>query len=323
MERRAFLGTFGFSVLAAPLAAEAQPARRPIIGVTLAGSLPNPYGETLRRALAELGWVDGQNVRIEYRYAEGRPERYPGFFAELLRLNVDVIVAGGGTGPAMAARQATRTTPIIVFVPDPVAAGLVSSLARPGGNVTGLSMQIMEIGSKRLDLLRAVFPKIERVAVLCDAADMSEAGAIEAAAPALGNRSRVQVLRASRVEEFEGAVAAAKRARAEALIVCASGFFTAHRKRLIDLAGQHRLAAIYEHRDFATAGGLMSYGRSIVEMYRSAATFVDKILKGAKPADLPVEQPTKFELVINLKTAKTLGLTIPPALLSRADEVIQ
>jgi putative tryptophan/tyrosine transport system substrate-binding protein len=321
IDRRAFLAGTGATLLLAPLAAEAQPARRPIIGVTLAGSLPNPYGEALRRALAELGWVDGQNVRIEYRYAEGRPERYPGFFAELLRLNVDVIVAGGGTVAAIAARRATRTIPIIVFVPDPVAAGLVASLARPGGNVTGLSMQIMEIGSKRLDLLKALLPKIERVAVLCDAADISEAGAIEATAPSLG--SRMQVLRASRVEEFEGAVAAAKRARAEALIVCASGFFTAHRKRLVDLAAQYRLAAIYENRDFANAGGLMSYGPSIADMYRSAATYVAKILKGAKPADLPVEQPTKFEFVINLKTAKALGLTIPQSLLLRADEVIQ
>jgi ABC-type uncharacterized transport system substrate-binding protein len=315
------LVVLALGVLAAPLAAEGQQARRPIIGVTLAGSLPNPYGEALRRALTELGWVDGQNVRLEYRYAEGQPERYPGFFAELLRLNVDVIVAGGGTVAAMAARQATRTTPIIVFVPDPVAAGLVASLARPGGNVTGLSMQIMEIGAKRLDLLKQVSPKIERVAVLCDAADIGEAAAIEAVAPSLG--SRVQVLRVSRIEEFEGAFAAAKRARAEALIICASGFFTAHRKRLVDLAGQHRLVAIYENRDFAEAGGLISYGPSIAEMYRSAGTYVDKILKGAKPADLPVEQPTKFELVINLKTAKQLGLTIPQSLLVRADEIIQ
>src|SRR6266851_1349638 len=289
MDRRAFIGTPTGGLLAAPLTVEAQQARRPIIGVTLGGSQPNPYGEALRLALAERGWIDGQNVRIEYRYAEGRPDRYPGFFAELLRLNVNVIVAGGGTVAALAARRATHTTPTIVFVPDPVAASLAASLARPGGNVTGLSMQIMDLGSKKLDLLKEVFPKIERVAALCDAADASEAGAIEAAAPLRG--SQVQVLRVS---------------RAEALIVCASGFFTAHLKRLVDLAGQSRLAAIYEHRDFPNAGGLMSYGPSIAEMYRQAATYVDKILKGAKPSDLPIEQPTKFELVINLKTAKAL-----------------
>jgi putative ABC transport system substrate-binding protein len=299
MDRRAFIGTLTGGLLAAPLTVEAQQARRPIIGVTLGGSQPNPYGEALRLALAERGWIDGQNVRIEYRYAEGRPDRYPGFFAELLRLNVDVIVAGGGT----------------------VAASLAASLARPGGNVTGFSMQIMEIGSKKLDLLKEVFPKIERVAALCDAADASEAGAIEAAAPLRG--SQVQVLRVSRADEFEGAFQTAKRGRAQALIVCASGFFTAHLKRLVDLAGQSRLAAIYEHRDFPNAGGLMSYGPSIAEMYRQAATYVDKILKGAKPSDLPIEQPTKFELVINLKTAKALGLTIPQSLLQRADQVIE
>jgi putative ABC transport system substrate-binding protein len=308
-------------LFAAPLAGEAQQARRPIIGVTLGGSAPNPYAEALRLALAERGWIDGQNVRIEYRYAEGRPERYPGFFADLLHLNVDVIVAGGGTVAALAARRATRTTPTIVFVPDPVAASLAASLARPGGNVTGLSMQIIEIGAKKLDLLKEVLPKVERVAALCDAADASEASVIEAAAPLRG--TKVQVLRVNRADEFEGALEAAKQGRAQALIVCASGFFTAHLKRLVDLAGQSRLAAIYEHRDFPSAGGLMSYGPSIAEMYRQAATYVDKILKGAKPSDLPIEQPTKFELVINLKTAKALGLTIPPALLQRADQVIE
>jgi putative tryptophan/tyrosine transport system substrate-binding protein len=248
----------------------------------------------------------GNRTRGFHGVCDRRPERYAGFFAELLRLNVDVIVAGGGTVAAMATRQATHTTPIIVFVPDPVAAGVAANLARPGGNVTGLSMLIMEIGSKRLNLLKQVLPKIERVAVLCDAADIGEAEAIQAVAPSLG--TRVQVLRVSRVEEFEGAFGAAKRARAAALIICASGFFTAHRKPLVDLAGQYRLVAIYENRDFADAGGLMSYGPSIAEMYRSAATHVDKIRKGAKPADLPIEQPTKFELVFNMKTAKALGL---------------
>ena len=211
--RRVFIGTVAGGLLAAPLAgAEAQQARRPIIGVTLGGYSPNPYGEALRLALVERGWIEGQNVRIEYRYAEGRPERYPGFFAELLRLNVDVIVAGGGTVAALAARRATRTTPTIVFVPDPVAASLAASLARPGGNVTGLSMQIMEIGAKKLDLLKEVLPKIERVAALCDAADASEAGAIESAAHLRG--SKVQVLRVSRADEFEGALGMAKRGRA-------------------------------------------------------------------------------------------------------------
>src|SRR5260370_21095622 len=273
MDRRAFVSGVALGLLAAPLAAEAHQARRPIIGVTLGGSPPNPYAEALRLAPAEGGWIDGQNVRIEYRYAEGRPERYPGFFADLLHLNVDVIVAGGGTVPALAARRATRTTPTIVFVPDPVAASLAASLARPGGNVTGLSMQIMEICGQKLGLLQEVFPKIERVAALCDAADDSEARAIEAAAPLRG--SKVQVLRVNRADEFEGAFGAAKRGRAQALIVCASGFFTAHLKRLVDLARHSRLAASYEHRNFPSAGGLMSYGPSIAVMHRQPRPPVD------------------------------------------------
>jgi ABC-type uncharacterized transport system substrate-binding protein len=325
MERRRFLVTSLAGAFAAPLVAWAQPPpqqpRQPIIGITLGGSLPNPYAEAFRVALAGFGWVDGQNVRIEYRYVEGRPERYPGFFAEFMRLNVNVIVAGGGTIPALAARQATRTTPIIVFVPDPVTAGLVASLARPGGNVTGLSMQIMEIGVKRLGLLKELVPGMERIGVFCDAADAGEATAIEEAASGL--RSRVQILRISRVPEFEEAFEAAKRGRAQALILCASGFFTSHQKHLLELAARYRIPTIYEHRDFAIAGGLISYGPSIAEMYRSAATYTDKLLRGAKPSDLPIEQPTKFELVINLKTAKALGLTIPPSLLARADQVIE
>jgi len=310
------------TLVAAPLGAEAQQARRPTIGVMLFGSPPSPYAEALRQGLAELGWVDGQNVRIEYRYAEGRRERYPGFVVEFLRLNVDVIVAGGGTNAALTVKQATSTTPIIVpAASDPVAGGLVASLARPGGNVTGLSMLNTEIGAKRLDLLKEVFPKIERVALLCGPIGApGEAGAIEAAARSLG--IRLQVLSVTRAEEFEAAFEAAKRARAEALVVCASAFFNAHRKRLVERAGQKRLAAIYEHREFADAGGLMSYGPNITEMYRSAARYVDKVLKGAKPADLPVEQPTRFELVVNRRTARALGLTIPQSVLVRADEVI-
>ena len=322
MRCRVLMLSLAWALLAVPLAGEAQPARRPIIGVTLVHPPPSPYGEALRRGLAELGWVHGQNVRIEYRYAEGRLERYPGFFAELLRLNVDVIVAGGGTPAARAAQQATRTTPIVIFATDPVADGLVASLARPGGNMTGFASLNPEMSVKRLSLLKEAFPKIERVAVLCDPADLGEAGAIEVAARTFGGR--VHILAVSRVEELDGAFEAATRARTEALIVCAAPFFNTHRKRVVDPARQHRLAAaIYEHRDFAAIGGLMSYGPNLAEMYRSAARYVDKILKGAKPADLPVEQPTTFELIINLKTAKALSLTIPQSVLARADEVIE
>jgi putative ABC transport system substrate-binding protein len=221
--RLAALALFALALLAAPLAAGAQQARRPIIGVTLVHPPPSPYGEALRRGLAELGWVDGQNVRIESRYAEGRPERYPEFFAELLRLNVDVIVAGGGTPAARAAKQATSATPIVIFATDPVTAGLVASLARPGGNLTGFASLNPEMSAKRLGLLKEAFPKVERVAVLCDPADIGEAGAIDAVARSFGGR--VQVLSVGRVEEFNGAFEAARRARAEALIVCASPFF--------------------------------------------------------------------------------------------------
>jgi ABC-type uncharacterized transport system substrate-binding protein len=312
------------ALLAAPLAVEAQPAgKAPRIGVMYAGSAPNLYADALRRHLAELGWVDGQTLLIEERYAEGRPERYPALIAELIRLKVDVLVAGGGTAGARAAKRATGTIPIVMPVMgDPVAAGLVASLARPGGNITGLSMLNTEISAKRVELLREVLPKVERVAVLRDpATPQADVDATQVAARTLG--LRLQFLSASRPEEFQGAFQAARQASAEALIVLASGFFNTQRRRLVDLAAQSRLIAVYEHREFPYSGGLMSYGPNLVDMNRRAAKYIDKILKGAKPADLPIEQPTVFELVINLKTAKALGLTIPPSVLARADEVIE
>jgi putative ABC transport system substrate-binding protein len=311
-------------LLAAPLAADAQPAGKvPRIGVLFAGSAATPGYDTLRRGLAELGWVEGQNILIEYRYAEGRPERYPALIAELLSLKVDVLVAGGGTPGARAAKQATSTIPIVLpIVGDPVAAGLVSSLARPGGNVTGLSMQDTEISAKRVELLREVLPTVKRVAVLKDpVAPAQDPDATQAAARALG--LRLQVLSVGRPEDFPGAFEAARKAGAEALIVLASSVFNLHRQRLVDLAAENRLIAVYEHREFPYAGGLMSYGPDLADMTRRAAKYVDKILKGAKPGELPVEQPTKFDLVINLKTAKVLGLTIPPSVLARADQLIQ
>jgi len=324
MDRRAFLATVAGGLLAAPFAADAQhPAKVPRIGITIAEPAPSRYTEALTRGLTELGWVDGQNILIDYRSAEGRPERFPALLAELISLKVDIIVAGGGTVGARAAKHATSTIPIVMpVVTDPVGAGLVSSLARPGGNITGLSMLNTEISAKRAELLRDVLPRAERVAVLRDpAADPTQAGTTQATARALG--LRLQVLSVSRSDEFPAAFEAARKARAEGLIVLASSFFNAHRRELVNLAAQNRLVTVYEHREFPDAGGLMSYGPNIVEMYRRAAYFVDKILKGAKPGDLPIEQPTKFELVINLKTAKALGLTIPPSLLGRADEVIQ
>jgi putative ABC transport system substrate-binding protein len=324
ISRRAFIGE-ALAAVAAPLAAHAQQAGKvPRIGVMSSGSAASPdLADALRRGLAEFGWVEGQNILIEWRYAEGRPERYPALIAELVRLRVDLIVAGGGTPGAQAAKRATSTIPIVLpAVGDPVATGLVSSLARPGGNVTGLSMLNTEISAKRVELLREVLPKIERVAVLSDpAAHTPDLNATQAAAPSL--RLRLQVLSVGRPEEFGGVIEAARKADAEALIVLASPVFNTYRRRLIDLVAQNRLIAVYEHRAFPDAGGLMSYGPNLEDMNRRAAKYVDKILKGAKPADLPVEQPTVFELVINMKTAKTLGLTIPASVLVRADRVIE
>jgi putative tryptophan/tyrosine transport system substrate-binding protein len=300
MTRIVWIAILIVTALAAPLGAEAQPAGKvPRIGVLSAGAAPSlDFADILRRGLAELGWIEGQNILIDYRYAEGRPDRYPALIAELLSLKVDVLVVGGGTPGARAAKQATTTIPIVLpIVGDPVASGLVLSLARPGGNVTGLSMLNTEISAKRVQLLREVLPTVKRVAVLSDPVVTAlDLDATQAAARSFG--LRLQVLSVGS-EDFHGAFEAARKAGAEALIVLASSVFNHHRQRLVDLAAQNRLLAVYEHRQFPDAGGLMSYGPDLGDMTRRAAKYVDKILKGAKPADLPVEQPTKFQLVIN------------------------
>ena len=322
MDRRAFIGASAGGLLGTPLPTRAQEAGKVArIGIMFAGSA-DQFNGALRRGLAELGWVEGQNIHVEYRYAESQVERYPVLIAELLNLKVDVLVVGGGTAGARAAMRATSTIPIVLpIVGDPVAAGLVSSLARPGGNVTGLSMLNTEISSKRVELLRELRPRIEHVAVLRDPTVGGDWDATQTAALRLG--LRLQLLDAGRPEEFRQAFETATKARAEALIVLASGMFNTQRRRLIELASQSRLIAVYEHRQFAEAGGLISYGPNLADMQRRAAKYIDKILRGAKPSDLPVEQPNVFELVINLKTAKALGLTIPQSVLLRADEVIQ
>jgi putative ABC transport system substrate-binding protein len=266
---------------------------------------------------------------IEYRDAEGKLERLPALAAELVALKVDVIVSAGGTPPALAAKQATRTLPIVfAFAGDPVKSGLVTSLARPGGNVTGSSMLgTAELVGKRLELLTQAVPGVSRVAVLrhpgfvSERADKDNLKAIDAAARALG--VRLQVVEARGPADIDKAFADMTRARAGALAVTGSPMFTTERRRLVDLAAKNRLPAVYESREDVDAGGLMAYGPNWADLFRRAATYVDKILKGTKPADLPVEQPTKFELVINLKAAKTLGITIPQSLLARADEVIR
>jgi putative ABC transport system substrate-binding protein len=284
--------------------------------------------EGLLQGLRDLGYVEGRNLRIEYRDAEGKTERFPALAAELVSLKCDVIVTTGGTLAAQAAKQATTTLPIVfASVGDAVAEGLVTSLARPGGNVTGLTVAATELVSKSLEAIKQAVPRVSRVAILLKPDAMPESAkkdrleAADVAARALG--VQLQVVEARGPEDFDRAFSDMTRARADALAVPAINLFTLARRRLVNLAAKNRLPAVYPNRDFVDAGGLMSYGPDLAEMSRRAASYVDKILKGARPGDMPVERPTKFELVINLKTAKALGLTIPPSLLQRADQVIE
>ena len=327
MERRTFLAMVSGSLLAAPLAAEAQQAAKIArIGyLSSSSATTSRVVEAFRQGLREFGWVEGQNIVIDWRFAEGRFDRLPDLAAELVRLKVDVIAAGP-TPAAVAAKNATGTIPIVMIgVGDPVGLGLIASLARPGGNVTGVSFSVdLEIFGKGLELLKEIVPRVRRVAVLSNPANPAQALTIKdvkAAGRSLG--VQLQLLEARGPNEFDGAFAAMAKERAEALLVVSDSMFLLHRARLADLAAKNQLPSMYGVREFVEAGCLMSYGPSIVANYRRAAFFVDKILKGAKPADLPVEQPTKFELAINLKTAKALGLTIPQSLLQRADQVIE
>ena len=309
-------------LLSTPLAAGAQLAgKTPSIGILRPGSPPDPLLDAFRQGLRELGYDEGRNISIEYRWAEGREERFPDLAADLVRLKVDVIVAGAG---AAEAAKATTTIPIVMpLSTDPVRSGLVASLARPGGNVTGLTSLSGELPGKWMELVKQTLPRASRVAVLWDpAGDPGQVRISEAAARSLGMRLRV--LKVERADGFEPAFAEARKNDAEALIVLGSPFFYVHRARLVELAAKHRLAAIYPQREFVQgSGGLMSYGADYHHQFRRAATYVDKILKGANPRDLPIEQPTKFELVINQNTARALGLTIPPSVLARADEIIE
>ena len=333
--RRAFLAG-SLSLVAAPRASEAQQAGRVYrIGYLSPSSpsdpesLASPFGErglaAFRQGLRDLGYVEGQNFAIEGRWAEGKFERLPNLAAELVRLKVDVIVSVV-TQATLAAKNATRTIPIVlVAAGDPVGSGLIASLARPGGNVTGPSAMYADLAGKQLELLKETVPRVSRVAVLWNPANAAWQAqmlkATQVAAPALG--LRVQLLEARGAGELEGAFAAMTRERASALLVQVDVIFALHAKRIADLAAKHRLPAMYGSKEHVEAGGFMSYAPNALDVFRRAATYVDKILKGAKPADLPVEQPTKFEFVINLKTAKALGLTIPQSVLGRADEVIQ
>ena len=324
--RRVFLATMSCGLLA-PFAAQAQqPTRVPRLGLLSLNLAPNSHlQEAFRQGLRDLGYIQGRNIVIEIRDAEGKPERLPALAAELVALKVDVIVTGGGAPPALAAKQATKTIPIVFASgPDPVTDGLVTSLAHPGGNVTGLSNLAPELVGKCLEQLKEAVPQVSLVAVLWQPGavggrtDMLKPA--EVAARALG--VRVQFVEARGPADFDRAFSDMTRARAGALAVLGSAIFNSERRRLVDLAAKHRLPTVYTSRDFVDAGGLMTYGANLADLFRRTATYVDKILKGTKPGDLPVE-PTKFELVINLKTAKALGLTIPPSLLQRADQVIE
>jgi len=329
MERRTFVAVLTGGIVVAPFAAEAQQAAKIArIGYLALNLVASPHlPEAFRQGLRDLGYVEGRNVVIEYRDAEGKWDRLPALAAELVALNVDVIVAAA-TRHALAAKQATRTLPIVfAVVADPVGSELVTSLARPGGNVTGLSVLAPELVGKRLELLTQAVPGVSRVAVLRHPGAQGERtekemlkGA-EAAARALG--VRLQLLEARGPDDLDRAFSEMTRSHAGALTVLPSSMLFTERRRLVDLAAKNRLPAVYELREFVDAGGLMAYGPDLADLFRRAATYVDKILKGVEPGDLPVEQPTKFELVINLKTAKALGLTIPQSVLGRADEVIQ
>jgi putative tryptophan/tyrosine transport system substrate-binding protein len=313
----------------APLATEAQQTGRvPRVGYLspFSGSDAQIQRQVdaFRQGLRELGYIEGQNIAIEFRWAKGKYDRLPDLAAQLVSLKVDIIVATGL--PAIqAAKQATGIIPIVMATSlDPVATGFVASLARPGGNITGLSAMAPDLVGKQLELLKEVVPRVSRMALLGNPANPGTAPMVRRAQDAArASGIRLQPLEARSPGEIDSAFAAMTRERAGALIVLLDGMFADHRARISDLAARHRLPAVYGSHDFAEAGGLMVYGSSFVDRHRRAATFVDKILKGAKPADLPIEQPTKFELMINLKTAKALGLTIPQSLLLRADQVIE
>ena len=329
MDRRTFINIVAAGLAIARSAAEAQQASKVArIGFLATNLAVIPHlRDAFLQGLRDLGYVEGRNVVIEYRDAEGKLERFPALAAELVALKVDVIVAP--TTPAtVAAKQATKTIPIVfAVVSDPVTSGLVTSLARPGGNVTGLSVLEPELVGKRLELLKQVVPGVSRVAVLWHPGAVGERTEkdvlkeAEAAARAMG--VPLQFVEARGPADFDRAFLDMTRASAGALAVLESTVFFVERRHLVDLAAKNRLPAVYGLREFVDAGGLMAYGPNQPDLFRRAATYVDKILKGAKPGDLPVEQPTKFELIINLKAAKGLDITIPQSLLGRADEVIQ
>jgi putative tryptophan/tyrosine transport system substrate-binding protein len=306
------------------LSAEAQQADKiPRIGILFIGSRNQPHLEAFKQGLRERGYTEGKNIVLEYRYAEGKFDRVPALVDELVRMKVDIIVTTSSIS-ARAARKATKTVPIVMTTGSPVEQGLAESLAKPGGNVTGLTVMAVELTGKRLEILKETFPKMTRVAALW-APGQSEAvkGFKEIQEAARSFSLRLQSVELQNAEELEKVFAEISKGRPNALVVVLDPLVTLHSKQIVDLALKHHLPGMYPTRQFAEEGGLMAYGPLIADLYRRAATYVDKILKGAKPGDLPIEQPMKFELVLNLKTAKQIGVRIPQSVLFRADKVIK
>jgi len=304
--------------------APAQPNQTARIGILQSGSSSSSMSRivSFREGLRKLGYVEGKNIEIDYRYAEGKTDQFDVLAAELLRLKPDVLVTSGSPG-VVALMKATNKTPIVMAaIGDAVGNRFVKSLAQPGGNVTGLSFLDPDISTKRLELLKEAMPRVVRVAILrhVTSGKQSLEATLAASRPL---KVQLQVLEIQTPNEFDGAFVTAKKGGAEAINVMASPILFAYRKELVDLAAKQRLPGMYENKEFVESGGLLSYGANLDDLYHRAAVYVDKILKGAKPAELPVEQPTKFEFVINLKTAKQIGLTIPPNVLARADRVIR
>ena len=320
MNRRDMIALLGGAV-AWPVTARAQQAEMPVIGYLNATELDYRTA-AFRQGLKEIGYIEDQNVVIEYRWAEGQYDRLPAMAADLVRRKVAVLVAGGGANVALVAKAATDAIPIVFTMgADPVASGVVASLNRPGGNITGVGFLVVSLRAKQVEMLHEAVPNASVIGFLDSATDLFGYSELQAAADVFG--LKLVVVKAGTDSEFEGAFASLVQKRVKALVVSSNAFFNNRRHHLVALAASHSIPAIYSYREYPAAGGLMSYGTSIADAYRLSGTYAGRILKGEKPADLPVQQSTKVELIINMKTAKTLGLTVPLALLTRADEVIE
>jgi putative ABC transport system substrate-binding protein len=323
MRRRDFILALGGAAVAWPCLAQAQQKPMPVIGYLHLHS-PDGYAPMItafRDGLKETGYIEGQNLTIEYRWAEGRPERLPALIADLLQKNVLVLATGGGHLPAQAAKEASGTIPVVFVTSDPVAEHLVESLSHSGSNLTGVSLLTWELGPKRFGLLRELVPRSGIVAVLVNSSDPGGLTDAEEAAKAIGQK--IEIVQAGSAQEVDEAFNTIAQMRADALTLVSNSLFTNSRHQIVALANHIRIPVVYPHRQYVLAGGLVSYGPSIVDAYRQSGVYTGRILKGEKPNDLPIQQPTKFDLVINLKTAKMLGLRFPDSLLAQADEVIE